>query len=86
MVNVEREVYEFIEKNYIDYFESASQSEGLKAKLAQARLVRLMQVSTNPALLKKPITDYFENEAIDGTFIDDSNILNKILNYQYKKP
>ena len=82
MGDIQREVYDYIEKNYIDYFESANQSEGLKAKFAQARLIRLMQASTNPALLKKPITDYFEDEVISENFIDDSAILNKIFTYE----
>jgi SNF2 family DNA or RNA helicase len=85
MGDVQKEIYEYIEKNYIDYFESANRSESLKAKLAQARLIRLMQVSTNPALLKKPIieySDYFKDDVITETFIDDSAILNKILTYE----
>lgn len=80
MGNIQREIYDYIEKNYMDYFESASHSDSLKSKLAQARLVRLMQASTNPALLKKPIIDYFEDE-ISETFVDDSSVLSKILTY-----
>jgi SNF2 family DNA or RNA helicase len=57
MGDVQREIYNYIEKNYLDYFESARKSEILSWILTRARLVRLMQASTNPALLKKPITD-----------------------------
>jgi SNF2 family DNA or RNA helicase len=82
MGDVQREIYNYIEKNYLDYFESASTSESLRGILIQARLVRLMQASTNPALLKKPITDYFGEMTIPEIFIDDSALLNKILTYE----
>jgi SNF2 family DNA or RNA helicase len=94
MGEVQREIYNYIEKNYMDYFESAKNSESLRGILTQARLVRLMQASTNPALLKKPITDYFgdmmlpgdwispEDMIIPEIFIDDSALLNKILTYE----
>lgn len=81
MGDVQKEIYQYIEKNYMEYFGAAQGSESLKTKLAQARLIRLMQVSTNPALLKKPIMGYFDDEVVTETFVDDSAILNKIFNY-----
>ncbi|MBU4352861.1 MAG: DEAD/DEAH box helicase [Nanoarchaeota archaeon] len=81
MGDIQREIYEYIEKNYMDFFATASRSESLKTLLAQARVIRLMQASTNPALLKKPITDYFEDVVVNENFIDDSSILNKIMSY-----
>jgi hypothetical protein len=82
MGKIQREIYGYIEKNYMDFFQSAQQSQNLRTKLSQARLIRLMQASTNPALLKKPITDFFDEEIIDENFIDDAEILNKILKYE----
>ncbi len=50
--------------------------------LTKARLIRLMQVSTNPALLQKPIDTFFDEEEISmETFIDDSLIIQKIISY-----
>jgi hypothetical protein len=42
-----------------------------------------MQASTNPSLLKKPLDEYFENEGLSNElYIDDREIINKILNYK----
>ncbi|RLC76888.1 MAG: ATP-dependent helicase [Chloroflexi bacterium] len=79
---VQDEIYRYIEKNYMDYFLSRSKSSGLHSLLTRARLIRLMQVSTNPALLQKPLDDYFLNQGITSdAFIDDSAIMRKIVGY-----
>lgn len=83
MGKAQREIYDFIEKTYIDYFEDVEKGSGdLKSKLVKARLIRLMQASTNPGLLKKPIDQYYEEQEItDDIFLDDSFILERISNY-----
>ena len=80
---VQREIYNFIEKGYLDYFEDVDKKGGdIKSKLVKARMIRLMQASTNPALLKKPIDQYYEEQEItDDIFLDDSFILEKISTY-----
>lgn len=79
----QREIYDFIEKSYLDYFEDVDKKGGdIKSKLVKARMIRLMQASTNPALLKKPIDQYYEEQDItDDIFLDDSFILEKIITY-----
>ena len=78
---VQQEIYDYIEKNYMDYFMSTTGSDNMKAFLIRARLIRLMQASTNPALLTKPITEYLDDVIVDETFIDDLSIMEKILSY-----
>ncbi len=82
MNKVQQEIYDFIEKNYLEYFESSIRTDDLRSKLVKSRLIRLMQVSTNPNLLSKPITELSDGEVIEEVFIDDLEILSKILNYK----
>lgn len=84
MGEAQRIIYDFIEKKYIDYFISENKlNNDFKSHLIKARLIRLMQVATNPSLLKRPLDKYFEMEGLtDNTFIDDSDIIQKIINYK----
>jgi len=83
MGNTQRDIYTYIEKNYMDYFsEQATNSVSLKNVLTRARLIRLMQASTNPSMLRKPLDEFFlEDGYTNDLFIDDTEIFNKILNY-----
>lgn len=64
----QKEIYEFIESEYIKTFRSDS-SSGLKALLNKARLIRLRQAAINPALLELAISDGFDPE-YDGNDIE----------------
>lgn len=78
----QREIYDFIEKNYMNYFLDKSDVNEIRGALVKARMVRLTQAATNPSLLIKPVDDYFsENGLTDRTTIDDSEIINKIIKY-----
>ena len=83
MGNLQEEIYNFIESKYMDYFLSGKDPSHLNDLLAKARLIRLMQASTNPSLLLKPITELLDDDGvIDQVFIDDSEIIGKIINYR----
>lgn len=87
----QREIYDFIETKYVRSFENNS-AAAAKDILNKAKLIRLRQAATNPALLLKPIAetlnmeDYesriYANGNIPDEFQDDSTILSKIYNYQ----
>jgi superfamily II DNA or RNA helicase len=80
---VQREIYDFIEKNYLDYFQNLSDSQDIKNSLVKARMIRLMQTATNPALLQKPIEEYYREQGISNElFIDDSDLIEKIVQYK----
>lgn len=90
MDSYQREIYDFIETKYVRSFENNSTATA-KDILNKAKLIRLRQAATNPALLLKPIVetlnkDDYETRIIDGSipdeFQDDSAILSKIYNYQ----
>jgi len=90
----QREIYDFIETKYVRSFENNGTASA-KDILNKAKLIRLRQAATNPALLLKPITetlnkeDYESRINIDGNipeeFQDDSTVLSKIYNYQRTK-
>ena len=83
MGEVQREIYNHIENKYIDYFEENSNSKAAIDNLLKARFIRLMQATTNPNLLTKPLEEYYSEQGYgDGIFIDDSEIINKIINYK----
>lgn len=89
----QREIYDFIENKYIENFKE-NNSGTIKDVLNKAKLIRLRQASTNPALLSKTLKDSLENNFISGEFdpnsifttdtdefINDSEFFNKICNY-----
>jgi len=90
MDQAQREIYDFIETKYIKNFEHDSHAT-VKNVLNKARLIRLRQASSNPALLEKPIRETLMDEDYDAPalnyiklpdeFQDDSEILTKIKNY-----
>ncbi|MBT9138378.1 MAG: hypothetical protein DDT31_00938 [Syntrophomonadaceae bacterium] len=87
----QREIYDFIETKYVRFFENNS-TAAAKDILNKAKLIRLRQAVTNPALLLKPIVETLNNEDYESRiyangnlpdeFQDDSTVLSKIYNYQ----
>ena len=89
----QREIYDFIESQYIGHFKEDS-SATVKDILNKAKLIRLRQAATNPTLLAKTLKDSLENNELTGEFdpnaifttdtdefINDSEFFNKIVNY-----
>jgi len=89
----QREIYDFIETSYINSFKQ-NESATIKDILNKAKLIRLRQASTNPALLSRTLKDSLENNVIAGEydpnarfttyndeFVNDSEFFNKICNY-----
>jgi SNF2 family DNA or RNA helicase len=89
----QREIYDFIESQYIPTFKEDS-SATVKDILNKAKLIRLRQASTNPALLSKTLINSLENDFISGEFdpnsvfttyndefVNDSEFFQKICNY-----
>ena len=84
MGEVQRNVYEFIENSYMDYFQNNDeQAVDVSSVLTRARFIRLLQVSTNPNLLKTPIENYYSEQGLSSElFIDDQDIISDILKYE----
>lgn len=77
----QRKIYDYIEKQYISDI-AGGRDQRLKSELVKARMIRLMQAATNPALLRQPISDFAAIEGVDFSSIkDDSDMLREILKY-----
>lgn len=85
---LQQRIYDFVEKKYMNEFMTdgaTDTSSRFKAALAQARTIRLMQAASDPAMLKTPLRDFFENEEFPieaYQAIDDSDVLKSILDYE----
>lgn len=77
----QRKIYDFIEKQYISDIAKSKDSQ-VKSELIKARMIRLMQAATNPALLAQPLKDFAKIEDVDFDGVqDDSEMLKEILRY-----
>lgn len=85
---LQQRIYDFIEKKYMDEFmadETINNSSRFKSVLAQARTIRLMQAASDPAMLKTPLRNFFEDEEFPieaYQTIDDSNVLKSIMDFE----
>lgn len=85
---IQQRIYDYIEKKYMDEFMAdgtIDTSSRFKAALAQARTIRLMQAASDPAMLRAPLRDFFEDEEVPieaFQAIDDSDVLKSILEYE----
>lgn len=88
----QREIYDFIEEKYMKSFQS-NPSGTVKDVLNKAKLIRLRQAATNPALLIKPLQESLEDSEygldpnrdfakMNNETIDDSVIFAKIKDYK----
>ena len=68
MNKFQKEIYDFIEAKYIPDFKG-NNSATVKDTLNKAKLIRLRQASTNPALLSKPLKNALES----GEYYYDPN-------------
>lgn len=88
MAPIQQSIYNFIEKKYVDAMidnGGTSPTSCFKALLMKARMVRLMQAASNPAMLKEPLCDFISNEEYpleEFQTINDTNVLNSIMTYE----
>lgn len=88
MGNIQQRIYDFIEKKYIDAMLSDGSvdiSTRFKAMLAQARMIRLIQAASNPAMLRAPLQEFVDAEDCPQEVfqaIDDSDVMKSILEYE----
>lgn len=81
MGEIQRRIYDFIEKKYI-FDIASSKDQRFQNEMVRARLIRLMQASTNPALLRQPLSEFAAVEGLDfETVQDDTPMLSEILRY-----
>lgn len=87
---LQREIYDFVESRYIQDFRQDSTGT-IKDRFNRAKLIRLRQAASNPALLQRPIQETLESEDFEleslgdsvmpEAYQEDSEIVKKILAY-----
>lgn len=73
-------IYDFIFRRFAHEIDDYKLLD-IKKSLMKAKLIRLMQAASNPALLSKPINEYMFNEGILDEEIDNGNVMNLIKHY-----
>jgi len=87
MGSVQREIYDFIENQYVRYFEENETALAGTDVLVRARFIRLMQAATNPIMLTQPLERFFDEQGIRSDLhINDTEVIGKILKYKELEP
>lgn len=88
MGEYQRRIYDFIEKKYMDAMMGEGEpdlSSKFKAALAQARMIRLMQAASDPAMLRTPLFEFMEDDECPAEAyqaVDDADLLKSIMEYE----
>lgn len=70
----QRRIYDIIEKKYMSDIVSNKDSR-FKQDLVKARLIRMMQAATNPALLSVPLKKFADYGGFDADVVGEDDIL-----------
>jgi len=81
MSESQQRVYDFIEQRFVD--EVNTSNESLHSSLVKAKLIRLQQVASNPALLRESLNRFAEENGDDFTAVEkeDSLIMQDVMRY-----
>ena len=81
----QRRIYDAIEKKYMNDIISSKDSY-FRRDLVKARLLRMMQASTNPNLLNVPLKEFASYEGFDPEAVsEDATLISDILQYSKKE-
>lgn len=72
MSNEQRMIYDFLLDSYLQGFK-VNNAATIKDTLNKAKLIRLRQAASNPAMLLKPIEDSLESNSFHGEYDEDPN-------------
>lgn len=77
----QRRIYDFIEHNFIEEVSNSTSGSGLHDMLVKAKMIRLQQAATNPALLYFPLSSFTEESTEGVSLIDDRSIISDIMTF-----
>ena len=83
MKDSQRRIYDFIEERFIEEANKETKESALHNILVRAKMIRLQQVATNPALLNEPLSAFSEEVGEDLSSIeaDDAAIMKDIMRF-----
>ena len=83
MKDAQKRIYDFIEERFVNEARRTARDEGLHSLLVRAKMIRLRQAATNPALLRETISSFTEESGEDFVRIEaeDAAMMNEILRF-----
>lgn len=83
MKDSQRRIYDFIEQRFIEEANKEVKESGLHSLLVRAKMIRLQQVATNPALLRDPLSSFSEECGADLSSVEaeDASIMRDIMRF-----
>ena len=83
MKDSQRRIYDFIEQRFVEEANRENSESNLHSGLVRAKMIRLQQVATNPALLSVPLTAFSEEfgEDLSTVEAEDSSIMRDIMRF-----
>ena len=79
MSESQRRIYDYIEEQFVEEVESANGN--IHYKLVKAKMIRLQQAASNPALLRQPLAEFLDEDGKPLDFYDDSDIMKNVLKF-----
>lgn len=79
MSESQRRVYDYIEQRFVEDIEE--KKVDFHSALVKAKLIRLQQAASNPALLSQPLSDFLDEEGKSLGDYDDSDVMNDIISF-----
>ena len=83
MKDSQRRIYDYIEDRFVEEVKKEKHEASLHNVLMKAKMIRLQQVATNPALLKEPISSFSQQYDMDlsSAEAEDSIIMRDIMRF-----
>ncbi len=83
MKDSQRRIYDYIEDRFVEEVRRENSTSLFRSELLKAKMIRLQQVATNPALLKVPLSQFSEQFGADLSSVEteDANIMNDIMHF-----
>lgn len=83
MKDSQRRIYDFIENRFVDEANKDAKEGALHSLLVRAKMIRLQQAATNPALLSEPLSAFSEENGEDLSSIEaeDAVIMREIMRF-----
>lgn len=83
MKDSQRRIYDYIEDRFIEEVKRERATGTLHTELMKAKMIRLQQVATNPALLKQPLSSFSQQYGTDLSSVEaeDANIMQDIMRF-----
>ena len=83
MKDSQRRIYDFIEQRFVEEANREQSESNLHDVLVRAKMIRLQQVATNPALLSVPLSAFSEEfgEDLSTVEAEDSSIMRDIMRF-----